>query len=202
MTSHRGLLLGVLLIATALLAWLFKPLIGEMILLPLAELFWRFQLSLSAVPENVFWALLIACVVLISLIGLLSCLRFTARSTIMIPVHLGPVESLARDLQNLERGPYFQWVVANRLGELAQSILALREQNTEFRPRSMRRGFQNSEWRVPLDIQAYLEAGLDRSLSQPSRRRLFLRKPEPPFAINLNQVIEFLENQMERHNER
>jgi hypothetical protein len=48
-------------------------------------------------------------------------------------------------------------------------------------------------------VGAYLESGLTRTFADFPRQRRFSRLPDTPFDIDLNQVISYLESQLENH---
>jgi len=93
------------------------------------------------------------------------------------------VEQMAGLVRNAHRGPYFKWLVAHRLAELAQ---ATRDHLGAGREPQ------------PPDIQAYFDAGLERPPVRRPGRRIFSRSPAAPLDnVDLQRVVEYLESQME-----
>jgi hypothetical protein len=108
---------------------------------------------------------------------------------------VGQVEDLAIALQKAERGIYFKWLVANRLGKLAYQILLHRESG---RPRSLFAPLVGADWEPTPELQKYLETGLHGSFADfPHVNRPFGTPPRTPLDVNISEAVEFLESQVE-----
>jgi hypothetical protein len=59
--------------------------------------------------------------------------------------------------------------------------------------------FPEAEWDAPEEIRSYLEAGLDNAhMSLSSKKRWFKPKATSPLDLDINQVINYIESQMEK----
>jgi len=85
---------------------------------------------------------------------------------------------------------YFKWQVARSLSEIALDLQALR---THFNSRTL--NFNGSE--VDPDVQRYLVAGLNSSFSDYPMPGLFQSRPQTPFDLELDAVLNYLESQTE-----
>jgi hypothetical protein len=96
-----------------------------------------------------------------------------------------------------EGGTYYKWLVANRLGKLAQRMLIQQEGG---RPRSVFAPLTSADWQTEPDLQAYLETGLHGSFADyPARTVLFRPSPRTPLDLDAGLVVRFLESKMEIH---
>jgi cell division protein FtsW (lipid II flippase) len=172
-----------LLIAAGLLALWLDDVIQAVVIVPAAYLLWLMGLALRSVSTWVYWGLLIAVVAIITLASLLGRWRprrHTPEDRAPVP---GAVEQMAGFVHNAHRGPYFRWLVARRLAELVGAT---------------RQHLGTGRDVAPPEIQAYLDAGLDRPPIGRGRRRVFFRAPATPLdGVDLERVVEYLESQME-----
>jgi hypothetical protein len=105
------------------------------------------------------------------------------------------VEGLAIWLRKTERGTYFKWLVANRLGKLAYQILVHRESG---RPRSVFTPLIGTDWEPSKDLQTYLETGLHGSFADfPNVKRPLGPPQKTVLDHDLKEAVEFLESQVE-----
>lgn len=190
--SRRVLIWAALLVAAAVLAFWLQPVIQEQIVEPLLYFAWLAGLGLRSVPQQIYWNLLLAGAGFIALASMTGYVRARTARQQRRAAAQGPVERLARDLRRTNRGAYFRWVVARELGEVARTILTQR--GGDLGPRSRLRG---KGWQPPPEIQAYLEAGLDRPPLALARRGPFSRLPSSALDADLEQVVAYLESQME-----
>ncbi len=214
--GRRLLVWGVLLVAMALLAfWLQSP-IEDVCIVPAIDLLRRSGLFLKTIPQWVYWSLLVAGVALIALSSLTATGRLhnwrpAKEEQAAVP---GPIGKLAQYIHNTRRGPYFKWLVAHTLGEVAQAILIQRDTlQAEENAQGERHGLKSKvpaqmawmagrDWdaQCPAEIQAYLEAGLDRApMTHPRKRsrpgwpgRFFSRRLPTPLDLDPSQVVEYL----------
>lgn len=186
--GRRLLVGGAVLAAVALLAFWLQGTIQDVCIFPAIELFWIAGLMLRSIPQWVFWSLLVAGGVLAALISLgrhwsVALWRAEKREQAAVP---GPIEKLARHIHNTRRGTYFKWLIAHRLGELAQSV-AWQQGG----------GATGDQRAIPPQVQAYLEAGMDRPPMDRGRWRFRRRRPPTPLDLDPSQVVEYLDSQME-----
>jgi hypothetical protein len=105
------------------------------------------------------------------------------------------VEGLAIWLRRAEKGIYFKWLVANRLGKLAYQMLVHRENG---RPRSVFAPLLGNDWAPSKELQQYLETGLHGSFADfPSTAGRFTTPQHTPLDLNVLEAVDFLESQVE-----
>ena len=123
--------------------------------------------------------------------------RLRRRQEVEKPVQ-GPVEQLSSAISRAPRGRYSKWLVANRLGRLAQTLLSQREGDTH---RSVFAPLGGSGWEPPQHLQQYLDTGLHGSFSDyPSpQRNVGGASPADP---EIEEAVTFLEDQLELHRDR
>ena len=193
MKWQRGLLfLGVAVIA-GLLAFPLREVVYQLIVIPLAYVLWLLNILYLSVPQTIWW-LGIFIIALIFLVQ--SILPDLKPSNKLIPYEkheYGQVESLARTLRKSDRGIYFKWTVANRLGKLAYQILLQREHG---KPRSIFTPLTAEGWEATPEIQNYLEKGLHGSFAEFPQGGWgdFALPPKTPLDHNIKEVVEFLES--------
>ena len=209
--ARRLVVWGVVLTAAALLAFLLQGTIQDVCIVPVVGQLRMAGLFLRSVPQSVFWSLLVISVALIALGNLFRVGRLPPwhRAKKEPAAVAGPIGELAQYLHNTRRGLYFKWLIAHRLGELAQAIDAgpmagLSVDPAHSIPRGTpkagepgSKGDERSGNQAIADIQAYMEAGLDRPPVGHQRRRLFSRRPPTPLDLDPSRVVEYLESQME-----
>jgi len=196
--GRRLLVWGVVFVGLALLAFWLQSAIEDVCIVPAINLLRRSRLFLQAIPQWVYWSLLVAGVALIAL----GSLTTTDRLHRWRPAKeeqaavLGPIGRLARYIHNTRRGPYFKWLVAHRLGELAQAILiergTLRAEENAQGDQTTGRGW---DAQCPAEIQAYLEAGLGRAPVTHPRKRLLARRLPTPLDLDPSRVVAYLSSE-------
>jgi len=200
--GRRLLLWGVLLVAMALLAFWLQSALEQVCLVPAIDLLRRNRLFLQAIPQWVYWSLLVVGVALIAVgslttAGRLRRWRPTKQHQATVP---GPVGKLAQHIHNTRRGPYFKWLVAHRLAELAQAILIQRNTlRAEHNAQGDRLKGGGWDAQYPAHIRAYLEAGLDRAPMARPRRRLRSRGSPTSLDLDPSRVVEYLSPEVDPH---
>ncbi len=191
MTRPRWILFGFTLLAFAVLAYVLREAIYELIVVPLAYTLWLLELLYLAVPQLVKWVLLIVLMSVGILWKLIPDLPSGSRSRTPSPAPEGRVASLAIGLQRALTSNYFKWQVANRLGRLARRISEPSKAPLEFE-----RGLDA--------ISRYLSAGLNQSFVDfPGPRSRFARRLPTPLDVDPEQVVSHLEARMDlRHDGR
>jgi hypothetical protein len=108
---------------------------------------------------------------------------------------LGQVEDLVHWLQKADRGTYFKWLVANRLGKLAHQMLLHRESG---RLRSVFAPLVGPDWEPRSELQKYLETGLHGSFADYPYEKHSLGTPRrTPLDVDVAEAVEFLESKIE-----
>jgi hypothetical protein len=187
---QRIIFLAAVLLAAAVLAYSFAETVRDRLIAPLAYDFWQLGHYYRAIPQQIFWAGLIMVVLYLIL---LTVSDFTLRSGggEKRAVRRGPVESLARNLEQRNQGIYFKWQIANQLAGLALDIL--KHQKRLFPGRKLR----GRDWNPPPEVEKYLDAALNTTFADyPLPRRLGPR-PITPFDADIEPVLDFLESELE-----
>jgi len=193
MTWRRWLaVLGVIVIA-AVLAFPLREVVNQLIVLPIAYLLWLLKLLYLSLDQAVWWVAAVVVVLVIigqSLMPEIKPIQKLIRHT---RHERGSVESLALALKRADKGMYFKWLLANRLGKLAYQILLQREHG---KPRSVFAPLIGEGWDASPEVQAYLEKGLHGSFAEfPNRHWLNFAPPKKtPLDHEVADVIEFLES--------
>jgi len=104
------------------------------------------------------------------------------------PIH-GSVETLAEWIQFRRRGVYFNWQIANLLGRIDRRF-------EESAPRGTSGRVAPSE-----QVRAYLDAGINTTYADHETPGWFSSK-NSAFDIPLEQVVDYIEENMEINNER
>jgi hypothetical protein len=193
--SRRWLLAGIFTLIV-ILAILLRDVVEEVVIIPAAYLWWLFKIYYAALPQVVFWVALAAVAFYSSISNLIPKEDLRAIQKIAPAPARGHVETLADIIKKSERGMYYRWLVANRLGKDAREIIAQREGH----PVSKNFGGLNHTrgWNPPKEIDAYLEVGLLGSFASYPRQRRFWKEPLPtPLDVDIQQVMEYLEDEME-----
>ena len=187
----------VIVVTAFAISFLLRDAIQELVILPLAYLWWLVKLYYRAVPQIVLWVLLVL-VVFVSMIRLVSIKNlFRRKQKIEQKPVAGPIENIALWIKKSPGGIYYKWLVANRLGKVARELLDQREGR-------VRKGFarlSGKDWNPPYDVDAYLETGLNGSFADFPQSHWWKIKPTR-LDVNPQQVIDYLENEMETSHDR
>lgn len=197
MRRHRLILLGVSFLVAAGMAYYLQDLVRSVLFEPISYMWWGISILYQSIAQLVYWILLVVGVTLMAFGSLYG--KERAREWVEEETNppQGPLEATARHIARTEKGVYYKWLIANRMGKLARSILSLRNGGAD----SSNSPLEGRDWNPPDEVGAYLESGLTRTFADFPRQRRFLRPLETPFDIDLNQVIAYLESQMESHRE-
>jgi hypothetical protein len=191
----RLIVLGVFFLVAAGMAYYLQDLVRSVLFEPLSYLWWGFHVLYLSVAQLVYWILLVVGVTLMAFGSLYGKERAGELVEEETTVPKGPLETTARQISQAGKGVYYRWLIANRIGKLARSILSLRD-GQPVEPNSPLKG---RDWGPPAEVEAYLDSGLTRTFADFPRQKRFSRPPETPFNIDLNQVLTYLESQMENH---
>lgn len=175
-----------------------RDLILNMVILPLAYLWWILTLYYRAVPQLIIWGVLIAIVFISALrnIPLQTPIRYKEKKNQNLAK--GPVEEFSQMLNKAPGGIYYKWLIANRLGNLARELLDQREGRRA-------QGFARligRDWHPPQKIESYLESGLNGSFADFPQSHWWTRPQLTPLDVDTKQVIVYLESEMETSHDR
>lgn len=193
-TQRRLILLAALVIA-GILAFPLREAIYRMIVIPAAFVAWNLNLVYRSYSQGIWWLAVVLIVLFMIGFSLMPRGASRSRATAKRKPLQGPVEGLAVSLGKAERGMYFKWVIANRLGKLAYQMLLHRESG---RPRSVFAPLTGTDWEPSKDLRTYLETGLHGSFADfPNVKYPLGTRPKTPLDMNVGEAVEFLESQME-----
>lgn len=193
MNLRRSLALTGIVIIALLLAFPLRDAVYEMVIVPAAYALWLLGLLYHAVHQSVWWGVALFLVLVILARSLRSTGRIRERVRLKSRPVVGQVENLSHWVKRTERGIYFKWLIANRLGKVAHEILL---QRLGGRTRSYFDPLTGPDWTPDASVQQYLEAGLRGSFADYPQRRWFFSKPAPtPFDRDAKEVLEYLESQ-------
>lgn len=193
-TQRLLIFLAALLIA-AILAFPLRDTIYQTVVIPAAFILWNLDLAYRSLSQAIWWWVIIVVVVFMLVFSLIPEGRIRGREESKPKLQAGQVESLTVWLRKAEKGIYFKWLVANKLGKLAYQILLHRESG---RPRSVFAPLVGVDWAPPHELQNYLEIGLHGSFADfPHVNRPFGAAPKTPLDFDITEAVEFLEAQVE-----
>ena len=196
MNRKRLLPLLALLAAALLLAFPLQDFLRTGIIEPLLYFFWGMGILYKSVPQFWIWVLLLGIVFFILLTPFLEDLPRLRGRERKIPPKPGAIEELAETLKQLDKGIYFKWVVANRLGKIIRNWVAYRDRLDK---RWQANDLERLGWDASPEIRQYLDAGLNGSFADYPRFRIpFIRiKRKTPLDLDPNLVLDFLSKEME-----
>jgi hypothetical protein len=191
---QRGLILAGVTIIAGLLAFPLRDTIYETVVIPAAFIVWNLELLYRSFSQGAWWWVMVGLVLFMLVFSLAPQQKFRSRPEQKAKPPQGQVEGLAIWLLKAQKGIYFKWLVANRLGKLAFQILLHRESG---RPRSVFMPLLGADWEPGKELQQYLETGLHGSFADfPSTGRLSAR-PSTPLDLDVAEAVDFLESQVE-----
>ena len=186
---------GVVVIA-ALLAFPLRGIVNELIVVPVAYIFWLLGLLYLSTHQVIWWIVILLVVLFILGKSLLPELKLPKKAVTSTRQERGRVETLAASLKKSNKGIYFKWLVANRLGKLTHEILL---QRGNGRPRSVFAPLTGDGLEPTPEMQQYLEKGLHGSFSEfpNTGNRYFAPPSKTSLDHDVAEVIEFLESSIE-----
>lgn len=187
----KSFLYSAIFIMLAIIFFYFRKAIVGAVITFAAYIVWSLNIVGSVIPQQVLWILMLLLILYIavgSFYGKHSESRPSQKNA--VPV-VGPVEARARWIDERQRGTYFKWLLANLLGKVHQHI-----QESVFygNPRDVSL--------IPSQIQDYLNAGLNTTYADYSTPNLFQKTETTPLDIQLDQVVDYLEDELEINDER
>lgn len=196
MTRRNLAALAIIAGIAALLAFPFREAVHHLLVVPLAYVFWLIGLYYRSISQAYWWIGIVLVALIVLGYSLLPEIK-SKRSTIDLQrEERGGVESLANALAKSRKGTYFKWVIANRLGRLAQQLLSLREHG---KPRSAYAPLTAEGWEAPDEVQQYLERGLHGSFADHSAPRWndFSQPQRTSLDLDAREAVEFLETKFQ-----
>lgn len=193
--TRRSLLIAGAFLSTLIMAFILRDVVKQLIIVPLAYLWWLLRLYYSMFPQIFLWVILVAIVLFSAVASLIPEVRYRTVSKTAPKPEQGQIEILVNWLNKSQRGgSYYKWLVANRLGKNAREILAQRDGHAVSKKFGWLEG---RGWNPPQKIRDYLETGLNGSFADFPRPRLFWQSPKPtPLDADPKQIVEYLEDEM------
>lgn len=193
MNLRRSLALAGIVVIALLLAFPLRDAMYEAVIVPAAYALWFLGLLYRSVHQSVWWGLALLIVLVILARSLRSTGRIRERVRLKPRPVIGQVENLSAWVKRTDRGIYFKWLIANRLGKIAHEILL---QRLGGRPRSYFDPLTGPDWTPDSSVQQYLEAGLKGSFADyPQKRWPFSKPASTPLDHDVKDVLEYLESQ-------
>lgn len=197
MTRKRVFILAGVLIVASVLAFALQDIVRLVLVIPLAYLWWALRLLLGVVPGVVLWGGMVTLIVIILFNSLTAGVKHPRTEKEKKRPQMGNVERLASAIEKTHEGVYMKWKLANRLGNLARDLLILRGDRDGKKDIGPLTGY---DWQPSAPVDAYLDTGLRGSFADyPTSSWPFRRSQTTPLDSNVNDVVEFLEAQMENH---
>ena len=177
-----------------ILAFPLRDAVYGAVIVPVAYVLWVLGLVYHSLHQLFWWVVVTALVVVIIARSLSSEAKPAEWKPIKSKPIAGQVETLAGWMKKSERGRYFKWSVANRLGKIAYQLLSQRETG---KARSVFDPLAGSDWNPGDGLQSYLETGLCGSFTDfPRENRPFSQPSKTPLDHDVNDAVAFLESQI------
>jgi hypothetical protein len=193
--ARRTLILVGVLAVAGMLAFPLRDTIYRMVVIPAAFLAWNFNLLYRSYSQAIWWLVVALTVLFMLVFSLVPQTTSRRKAEEKAKPQLGQVEDLVHWLQKADRGTYFKWLVANRLGKLAHQMLLHRESG---RLRSVFAPLVGPDWEPRSELQKYLETGLHGSFADYPYEKHSLGTPRrTPLDVDVAEAVEFLESKIE-----
>jgi hypothetical protein len=181
----------VLLIVVSVALFPFRKAVAGAVVRLAAYVVWVLDITGRVIPQQVLWIFLLILILYIA-VGSFYGKRLKGEPApkITSPM-IGPVEAMTRWIEEGERGTYFKWRLASLLGKIHETHQAF----------ASRRETASRAPLPPPRVQSYLEAGVNTSYVDYPSAGPFQAKPSSPLDVDLEQVVEYLEQQMEIQHE-
>jgi len=185
-TRARWLLLFAIVGASTVLAFFLRDAIYSAVVVPIAYVFWVLWIYYSAVPQLVLWVVLLLILFVTVTSNFIPEGRGSKRTLPKRGPSQGEVEALAAWFFKAQRGNYFKWQIANRLGKISRQL------NESFGRRV------RSESRDEA-VEKYFDAGLNKSFVDFPLAKNQIHPASTPLDLNPKEAVDYLESQMENH---
>jgi hypothetical protein len=181
-----------------LLAYLLKDTIRHFLIAPLFYVYRFFRILYEAMPQVVWWIAFLVIIVLLAIRSLLRNLKISPlREQPIQTDRLSRARAWRHWLEISEQGDYSRWLLARNMAKLALEMLAHQERQSLDETRQLIRA---GKIRLPADVQAYFQVGLDApSFRHYSEFLTLLRSTRSASPLDLDPeiVIQYLEERME-----
>jgi hypothetical protein len=192
---RRALIVTGILLLAVLLAFPLRDAVHEVIVIPVAFLLWTLGLLYHALPQYIWWILVLLAVSYLFIKSLVPVRKPRERPAQTRKPPVGQVENLATWIHRSQRGTYNKWLVANRLGKLAHQILVQRDSG---RPRSLFEPLDGPDWDASPELAEYIHSGLQGSFANYPRQKNPIAPPvKTPLDYDVAEAVEFLESKID-----
>ena len=193
MSRRDQIMLAIGIVLALVLAFPLRNLVWELLIVPAAHVWWQLMQFYHALPQEAYWFTLLFVFLYIATGTFAGGKPKAELEHIKRAQVQGEIEQLAIYIEHSRKGGvYFRWRVARTLGEIAASILELRGNRSE-----RIRKLKGPGWEPAPEVLRYLESGLNESFANYPRRT-----GRTPFDIDTNEVISYLENQLETNRDK
>lgn len=193
MTKRKSIMLIGAGIVGLLIAFASRQFIYASVIVPLAYLWWLIKLYYHLLPQAVVWILLIVALGFAGIHGLLLEIPIGKVKPMKAAKVESPLEALAGLIRKSQRGNYYKWMIANRLGNIARELLDQREGKQIAQKFSRLAG---RDWNPPADVQAYLQSGIGGSFAD-YPQKVWTKNTPSPLSLEPQKALEYLEVEME-----
>lgn len=149
---------------------------------------WSLNVFGRVIPEQGLWIGLLILILYIAVGSFYGKNSKVEKSRMDASPVKGQVEAMAEWVEGRRRGVYFKWQIASLLGGIHQAIQNHRGNGGSEPPNE--------------EVRAYLDAGINSSYADYPTPDLFEKAQPTPFDIELEQVVEYLEEQMELNHDK
>jgi hypothetical protein len=192
-------LLLILLLAIPL-ALLLRPLVRDVLVVELLRFWASIQFLYQSLPQLPIWLAFLAFSLLFALLSLTrGRWRFQAKDE-PLARREGQVQTLARWIHQAGQSEYYKWRLTQHLDKLAWQVMAYREGTT---PQELKDRLWAGRLDLPPAVLTYLQVHNKGRIAEPAGllsrldRRLRFRDVGQPFDPALEEVVRFLEDQLE-----
>jgi hypothetical protein len=184
--NWKSLLSTALLILIAVLLYPVRRAVAGAVMSFASYLVWTVNVMGVVIPQQILWVFLLILILYIAIGSFYGKRYREAKSPENQSPVVGAVEAITGYIEERHRGIYFKWQIAHLLGKIQQTI----QQNAS-------RG-TSSRLPLPSDrVQAFLDAGVNTSYADYAPDGFVLKNISTPLDIELEQVVAYLEEQME-----
>ncbi len=190
-------LIAVLLLV-GLLTLVMRGVIRENILGPFLYLAWIGQLIFESIPQIALWTIFLLIAVVIALKSTFKMRLPRRRTTYPETGQAQRIGDWAKLLRSANEDIYYQWQLAQNLQKLTMETLAHDE---HVALKEVRQRLTAGQLDISSEIQAYLQAGITSfgHFLEPKSRFRLRKKQSTPLDLDPEQVIQFLEEQIDHH---
>lgn len=192
----RLLVLALLLLPLALLTLLFKEIARTVIVQPVMYLLWLAGLLWRSIPQVILWTILVVVVLRVA-VGSLVVRRRRREEQLHAAglEHWGRARIWARWVELAQQGGYYQRRLSRYLADLTFDALAQREHLSRDQ---VQEELAAGRLEVPTSIRTFLLAVLnERPLGRLAWLKRFFRAQPPALQISPQEILDYLETQLE-----